>query len=424
MKQKNILVLCDQSDVYVIKNSFKDNHNYNITIDTTENILSTGAKKYLQDTIRLIKENPYMFDGITGTHDSSAVFASIICQETGKIFTPVEGVISCQNKYISRMIQKECVPENTPDFYLEEEYLQGTCDIFPVFVKPVHSNVSFSSHHVNSLKELQALIHKNSQLLSSYNQYFIDSLAVSSEPSNSLNLKTCNRFICEGIVSGDQVTVDGFIFDNNITIYGITMAVFFEGSISFSHHEFPYELSPKMENKLHHLLNKLIPALALNNTFFNVELRIDKEEGQIYIIEVNSRIAFQFSKTIEAVRGFNSLHCLCDIAAGKNPALKVNSKKTNFKYCYNFELRTFNDKKIIKTPVQADIDRINTFYPEIEIRNLIDNDTQLSDYKQNPESFRYCIIDIPGNSQKEIMDKFEQVKSMLDYQFADTEVIC
>ncbi|MEA1968870.1 MAG: hypothetical protein U9N77_11715, partial [Thermodesulfobacteriota bacterium] len=39
------------------------------------------------------------------------------------------------------------------------------------------------------------------------------------------------------------------------------------------------------------------------------------------------------------------------------------------------------------------------------------------DFKHNPESYRYCIIDVPGNSREEIMLKYENVVTMLGYKF-------
>jgi len=418
MEPRKILFICDQSDIPIIESSFANEPGYNITLETSEKIFNIGVKEYLRETIHLINSNPDMFDAVIGTHDSSAVFAAVICEQTGKIFASINGIINCQNKYVSRTIQSRCVPECTPDFCLDRDFLQGNSNFAPVFVKPARSNVSFSSQQINSPDTLLELIALNTEKIIDYNGYFVDALAISTAEQPPQNLETLNRFLCEEVIKGDQVTVDGYVFNDDVKIFGVTKAHFFEDGISFKHHEFPYDLNPTMQSKIHSMVINLIPALGLNNTFFNVELRIDEVLGEINIIEVNSRIAFQFAKTIKAVRGFDPLLWLCEVATGRKPTVDKDIKLA-FKYCYNFELRKFKDKKIIKTPIKANLEEIKISYPEIEIRNIVKENTYLSDYKQNPASYRYCILDIPGNNREEIMNKFEQIKPMLGYQFED-----
>jgi len=53
------------------------------------------------------------------------------------------------------------------------------------------------------------------------------------------------------------------------------------------------------------------------------------------------------------------------------------------------------------------------------VRNLIHENANLSDFKHNPQSYRYGVIDVPGDSHGEIMDKYNDVVSMLGYKFSD-----
>jgi len=266
-------------------------------------------------------------------------------------------------------------------------------------------------------EELEHFIAQESIEIASQNQYFLDALSVDPEYQDQLNLRTCNQFLCEDLLTGDQVTIDGFIYNSEITVFGYTKAVFFPDSNSFSHHDFPYSFSPQLENKIHAGLEKLIPNLGINNSFFNVEIRVDEAEQTFYILEVNSRIAFQFAKTIQAIRGFDPLHLLCQLSIGEKPDLSEIQETGKYKYCYNFELHTFADKKVVKTPTQSGYEEIKIHFPEVHVRNLIHENTKLSDYKHNPDSFRYCVLDIPGNSHQEIMDKYKQVTELLNYEF-------
>ncbi len=420
MTPKKILFFCDASDVDIVEKSFAETSDYELTIETSERVLEYGVKDYLQRTIELINQHPEMYDGVVGTHDSSAVFAAIICDQTGKTSTSVQSIINCQNKYLSRKIQKECVPENTPRFALALDYLKDPELLStPVFIKPVRANISFGTHIISRPEDLETYIGEETKDIAHFNQYFVDALSLNSQYYSQTNLDTCNNFLCEELISGDQVTVDGFVYNGQVEFLGMTKAVYYEHSNSFSHHEFPYTFSPWLDEAIRSNLTKLILQAGINNSFFNVELRAEETSNTFTIIEINSRIAFQFAKTIQLVKGFDPLHILCDIAVGAKPDLTPQTGHELFDLCFNFELHTFSDKKILKTPTQSEYEEVRLFYPEIHIRNLIHENSHLSDYKHNPESFRYCIMDIPGNNKEEIMHKYNHVITMLNYEFED-----
>jgi len=94
-------------------------------------------------------------------------------------------------------------------------------------------------------------------------------------------------------------------------------------------------------------------------------------------------------------------------------------KDSHFSLCFNFELHSLTDKWILSTPTQSDFEELRIRFPEVHIRNLVQENAFLSNYKHNPESYRYCILDIPGNSEQEIMDKYKRVVPMLNYEFSE-----
>ncbi len=419
--EKKILFLCDASDVEVVTESFVYHPVYRLTIETFEKILRFGVKTYLDETIERINHNPDMYDGIVGTHDSSAVIAAIVAQETRKRFASVQAVINCQNKYLCRRIQKQVIPEQAPPYAIALDYLRNPARLStPFFIKPARSNISFGTHKIEHPQDLENYITRESIDIARYNQYYLDALSHKSVYHNALDFATCNSFLCEGLIEGDQVTVDGYIFKGEINFFGITRANFYPGTNSFFYHAYPHEMSADLTKKIEDALGRLIPALGIDNSFFNIELKTDEANNTFKIIEVNSRIAFQFAKTIESVRGFDPLHLLCDVAVGKKPDLRP-IKENRFKYCYNFELHHFSDARILQTPTQSAYEEIRLKYPEVYIRNLVHEGLNLSDFKHNPQSFRYGVLDVPGNSHEEIMEKYADVVKMLGYNLADVD---
>ncbi|HMA67216.1 MAG TPA: ATP-grasp domain-containing protein [Desulfosalsimonadaceae bacterium] len=419
--KKKILFLCDASDIDMVWESFGEHPEYQLTIESFEKILRFGVRAYLQETIARIQQHPDLYEGIVGTHDSSAIIAAIIAQETGKRFAPVEAIINCQNKYLCRRIQKETVPEHSPGYAIALDYLRNPARLeTPFFIKPARSNISFGTHKIDHPQELENYITRESIDIARYNQYYLDALSHKPSYHNAMNIATCNSFLCEGFIEGTQVTVDGFVFDGEISFFGITKANYYPGTNSFFYHCFPHEFSPGLNEEISRTLSRLIPALGIDNSFFNVELRANEAEENFAIVEVNSRIAFQFAKTIEAVRGFDPLTMLCDVAVGKKPSITPANEKL-YRLCYNFELHHFSDAKILQTPTQSAYDEIRLQYPEVTVRNLIHENLYLSDFKHNPESFRYGVVDVPGDSHEEIMAKFEDVVRLLGYRFAPVE---
>jgi hypothetical protein len=420
-EKKKVLFLCDASDIEVVAESFADHPGYHITTESFEKILRFGVKAYLSETIERIRNRPDMYDAVVGTHDSSAVIAAIIAQETGKRFASVEAIINCQNKYLCRRIQKEIVPEHSPKYAIALDYLRDPTRLStPFFIKPARSNISFGTHKVDHPEALQGHIIRESIDIARYNQYYLDALSRNASYHNAMNIATCNSFLCEDLISGTQVTVDGYVLDGDITFFGITKANFYPGTNSFFYHSFPHAFSPTLDALIKDVLSRLIPALGIDNSFFNVELRADEEHEAFKILEINSRIAFQFAKTIEAVSGFDPLELLCDVAVGKRPE-PDGSEKKRFSYCYNFELHHFSDAHILQTPTQSAYEEIRFRYPEASVRNLIHENLNLSDFKHNPESYRYGVVDVPGNSHEEIMQKFDHLVSLLGYRFAAIE---
>ncbi len=416
MPKKKVLIICGESEVPIIHKYAENIQEYVVETETSERIMRMGTRKYLMEKIELLEANPNLYDGIIGTRDMTCVFANVIAEKGGKPGTSVESMINCHNKYISRKIQKKYVPQSTPGFWLDSEFLKAFPMEPPFFLKPVVGNMGYGSQKVNSYRRIREVIKNWTQELAGHNRFYLDALEISSHLSHLENLETCNKFMCEELIDGTQVTVMGFVHEGEVKLQGMAKAVFCNEGISFSHHEYPYKFSDRLNQRIEDVVKRLVMSHGLNNTFFNIEMRVDEEQEKVYTIEVNCRTAFQFVRMLEAVTGVNHVKSLCDIAVGKCPEEQREDVET-FNYSFNFELREFENRRVMRTPMLTDLEKVKMYYPEVTVKNMVTTDTMLSDYKQNPESFRYCILDVPGQSHEEIMEKYEHVRSLLGYEF-------
>ncbi len=419
VESKRILCLCSESEAPIVEENAKELEPYLVEVETAETVFSLGISKYLSEMIDLINQDPTRYHGVVGTRDLTAVFAIVISAKTGKTSASVEGLINCQNKYISRKKQQEVAPECVPYFGLDSDFLWDFPLPPPFFVKPVRGNVSYQSWMCFSYDSLRRIISENTAELSQYNHYYLESLKIGSHLDHQLNLETCNKFLCEAIIPGMQLTINGYVWKGQVQWLGMVKAEFLSDGLSFSHHEYPFQLPPEEEARLMELVKKLVEALELDNTCFNVEVRLDPGQREIKIIEVNCRAAFQFIRTIEAVTGCNLLLWMCQLAAGDAPSWKpVRHKKPLYPLCFNFELREEEDREVLRIPTGTDLAGLEKDFPEVTVKNLVQPNTRLSHYKQNPKSYRYCILDVPGNSKEEILAKMREVKSRLGYEFS------
>ena len=414
--QKTILVLCENSDIDFLKAKFTELPQYKVILETDENITKKGLRNYLEETISAIRSGKLEVDGVTGLHDTVSMIAAIISEKTGIKGTSFQSILNCQQKYLSRAIQNKCIPEATPDFMLDEDFFSNDTKIPSPFVKPVRCNQSFASQIIHSVNELKQLMSESMDKLIKHNKSYLDCLEFAGLKPDEL----CNKFICEEVITGTQYYADGFIQNGNVNIIGYNKSLCLENSISFDRHEFPSSFSEKTYEMIEKTLDKLVKATGLDNTLFNVEFKYDEQKQKLSIIEINSRAALQSERVLELVCNFNMIEAACKLTLGEH----VENKDTNggkYKHCYSCELRTLEDQYIKAVPNEDNLKAIYQRFPGSKVVNKFVAGYLLSDYRQPVDSFRYAIVDVPGNSHEEVMANLSEIKSMLGYDFEDVE---
>jgi hypothetical protein len=125
--------------------------------------------------------------------------------------------------------------------------------------------------------------------------------------------------LAEELLTGLEITLEGFVHGGRVTTVGITDSVFYPGTGSFERFEYPSHLPPERWAELAHVAERLMPAYEFDGGFFNIEFRVP-EQGAAKIIEVNARIASQFAPLVERVHGRSTYDALFALASGDDPA--------------------------------------------------------------------------------------------------------
>jgi len=338
--------------------------------------------------------------------------ASVIAERLGLPGAPPQAVMICEHKYYSRVFQSEYVPEACPEFNLidpEEPETQSSELKFPCFLKPVKSCMSKNAYIVENQKQLDTLL--KSALLPIQ---FIEPFNAMVRAYTSMTQDaTC--LLQEGLLSGTQVSLEGYVFDKQAHVMGVVDAIMFPGTMSFKRWQYPSALPQGVLDRMIAIATKFMQGINYDNALFNMELFYNSAIDRIDIIEINPKIASQFPNLFEKVDGFNTYQTLLEVAVGNEPA--ITSGAGDYNVAASCVLRTFEDQYVVATPTDAELAAVIAKFPTTRIQIYAHAGHKLSEQVQDASSYRYGLIDLGAQSEEELEAKFEQCKAMLTFDF-------
>jgi hypothetical protein len=241
-------------------------------------------------------------DGVVGTKDRSALLAALLAERRPLPGPSPRAIVSSQHKPTSRAIQERVAPEETPRFAL----LEGEPPFPPPWwVKPVVGRLSQEARRADSMDDLVGLAEERA-----YRDEYADLAGLTADDVRG--------FLVEQLVTGDEVTLEGYVHEGRVTVIGVTDSVKYPGTNSFERFEYPSALPDHRLRQLGRLADTLVRAHGLDACFFNVEFFVPSE-GPAKIVELNARIASQFSPLVEAVHGRSTYDLLFGLACGQDP---------------------------------------------------------------------------------------------------------
>jgi hypothetical protein len=317
-------------------------------------------------------------DGIVGTKDRTALLAAIVARRRGLPGPDPQAVVACQHKPTSRAIQRRVAPEATPRFELLDH--QPTFPP-PWFVKPVVGRLSQEARRVEDEAGL-AGIEEEPRYRDGYAR--LAALALPAPLST-------RGFLVEEVVTGDEVTLEGYVFDGTVTVVGVTDSLKYAGTNSFEGFAYPSSLPVGRLNELHDLARRLVVGHRLDACFFNIEFFVPVE-GNVHTIELNARIASQFAPLVESVHGRSTYDALAMLACGEDPAWGPGAREGA---AVSYVARVFEDAVVDAVPA-----------PEEGLEVLVKPGRRLSEQGHNdPASYRLAIFTEHGATREEVLSR-------------------
>lgn len=359
----------------------------------------------------LTKAKRHPFDGIISCDDyPGSSLAGILAHELKLPGPAPQANLLCQHKYYSRIAQRQCAPEAVPEFKLiHPETASKPPLAFPFFIKPVKSFFSVGAHRVDGPKQWKTALGKATlpkkffepfnYLLKKYSSYELDA----------------NFLIAESLLQGEQVTVEGYAYQNEIVIMGVVDSIMFPGTFSFQRFEYPASLPEPVQERMAQLTSQIINAIGLKNSFFSVEMVYNPAAQTIHIIEINPRMSSQFADLFEKVDGANSYAVALDLALGRRPVFS--QRRGRYPMAASCVLRRFTDKKVKQLPTAREIEALCQRRPDIRVEVLATAGERLSQQMQDSASYRYGLINIGGRNREDILNIFNDCLTHLTFEF-------
>jgi hypothetical protein len=316
--------------------------------------------------------------GAVGTKDRSALLASLVAERRNLPGPRPRALTACQFKPTARALQRATVPNATPRFAL----LDGRPPFGPpFFVKPVVGRLSQNARRIDDpaqiarLRDLDSYMHAYAR---------IAELA-------GLHPDAVRGFLAEELLSGFEVTLEGYVHAGVVTTIGVTDSVKYPGTNSFERFEYPSSLPADRIAELSGVAARVLPALGFDGGLFNVEFFVP-EEGPARIVEVNGRIASQFWPLVQAVDGRSTYEALFELACGGDPAWSASQPRgVAISYC----LRVFEDALVAAVPE-----------PQDGLEILVSPGLRLSEQGQNDaQSYRLAIFTEFAETRAEAVER-------------------
>jgi len=284
--------------------------------DIVDNYVPVDTKNY-DLTIATVKQlsKEFVIAGVVAFTETAVEICSYIANELNLPGNPVEAVKYSRNKLAMRQQLLKADIEQIPHLHIKDikQLKDGIVNIgFPVIVKPINSSGSTGIFHLTCNEDVKVVI---------------DNLKNINNPSyDPISRTNTIEFIIEKYIEGPEVSVEGLVFNSEVSICGITdKLTTMDYKIEYQH-IFPSAFSEHQKEIIQLEVKKIIACLGFDNCSFHLEGKLYNDK--FYLIEVATRPAGGYiaSHLIPNATNQNYYEDLVKIAVGIRPTTQYTAK--------------------------------------------------------------------------------------------------
>lgn len=358
-------------------------------------------------------------DGVITYWDFPAsAMAPFLAQAIGAPYASPEAVMKCEHKLWCRQEQAKVV--ETPAFcgfhpFGEDPAGEITLE-YPFWVKPVVGHSSMLGFNIEGPEDLDEALKEMRAHLRELTRPFRFMIR-NVELPESLAEQGASLCIAEEIIShGDQYTLEGYVREGKVVVYGVIESIRHPNEHSFSRYQYPAKLEGGVISRMADATALIMRQIGYDNSPFNIEFFYNPEEDRLDVLEINSRLSQSHSDLFMQVDGQPHQQIAVDLALGREP--RWHRGEGPFDIAAKFFLRSFEDAVVSRIPGEEALHRLHDALPDVRPYINVQPGQRLSELADQ-ESYSYEIADlfIGGRSEEEICEKYRLCQRMLKFEF-------
>ncbi|WP_462280493.1 ATP-grasp domain-containing protein [Salinivirga cyanobacteriivorans] len=364
-------------------------------------------------------------DGVASYYDfPGTMLVPIIAEKYNLPGPSLEAMTKCENKYWSRLEQSKVIPEHIPQFKAFDPFDDNAFEkigmITPYWVKPIKSFRSFLAYKINGeaqFRENMEEVKKHIDFMAEPFNYLMKQYNM---PEEFANME--ERMIAESPITGHQCTVEGYVNNGNVVVYGIVDSIREGDRSSFGRYEYPSSLPQEIQFRMADVTRRVVQQLGLDHSPFNIEYFYNPTADEVYFLEINPRISQAHTDIFEKIHGISHHSIMLNLALGQKP--KTLGNNGEFNKAANFMLRTFEPGTIKKVPTESEIKILKKFIPSLEVKVQVKEGIHLKDLQgQDSYSFELANIFIGGRDQNELVERYNKCMDGLTFDIEYDEAV-
>lgn len=360
--------------------------------------------------------------GVTSSSDyPGATVAAALATRLGLSGSRPEAILRCSHKFYSRIVQRDAVPEATPPFWLIDPRFpdggiaaRGEAIEFPCYIKPVKGAFSVMARALATGDELREFLARPAVQEFSREYVAMFNALVAALSDFEIN---GSHFLAEGFLRGQQVTVEGYVFEGEVHTLGVVDSILHPGIPSFARFDYPSVLPEVTQARMRDLAARVIARLGLQNTMFNIEMIHEPAGDTVHIIEINPRLCGQFADLYRKVDGTSGYEIALALATGRRP--DVQRGQGRFPWATSFPLRVFEPCEVVAAPDAERIAEVEARHPGVLVWSECEVGQRLDDFERFEDGYsaRYAIVNLGADSRGALLDLRAEVESELGFAF-------
>lgn len=391
-----------------------------------EDILTTEPHSFdrlLREAEETLDAAPRV-DGIIAFWDFPATcLAALLAARRGLPGPSLEAVLRCEHKLWARRVQREVVPDLVPPFErvdpFDEDALEKLQLEFPFWLKPIKSASSMLGFRIANEEDFRHALEETREGIHVYGEPFSETLRHAELPED-LARWGGQYCIAEGLIGGEQATLEGFVHRGEVQIHGIVDSIRHTNESTFSRYQYPSGLSRDLTTRMEDASRAVLEHVGYDEGTFNIEFFYDEENDDCWIVEVNPRISQSHAMLFELVDGAPNFAEMVSIAVGETPPARA---RTGYPCAAKLFYRTvLEDAIVTAVPSEEEIRSIEETIPGVRVQVGVEVGTRLSDLPyQESYSYELAYLHVGGQDEGEILQKYQECVDRLTFAFRSIE---